>query len=69
VAYSTVRPRLSHSLPVQPGEKLRAEIPNIEINILGVADASSAILQVTDVKSGTMIFISREETLRSRVTK
>lgn len=36
------------------GEKLRAEIPTIEINILGVADASSAILQVKDVKSGTI---------------
>ena len=36
------------------GEKLRAEIPNIEINILGVADASSIILQVKDVKSGTV---------------
>lgn len=36
------------------GEKLRAEIPNIEISILGVADASSAVLQVTDVKSGTV---------------
>lgn len=36
------------------GEKLRAEIPTIEINILGVADASSVILQVTDVKSGTV---------------
>ncbi|SDF23924.1 DNA-binding domain-containing protein [Epilithonimonas hungarica] len=36
------------------GDKLRAEIPNIEINILGVADASSIILQVTDVKSGTV---------------
>jgi len=36
------------------GEKLRAEIQNIEINILGVADASSAVLQVKDVKSGTV---------------
>jgi hypothetical protein len=36
------------------GEKLRSEIPNIEINILGVADASSVILQVKDVKSGTI---------------
>ena len=43
-----------HSILFQfnQGEKLRAEIPNIEINILGVADASSAILQVKDVKSG-----------------
>lgn len=45
-----------HSILFQfnQGEKLRAEIPNIEINILGVADASGIILQVTDVKSGTV---------------
>ena len=45
-----------HSILFQfnQGEKLRAEIPNIEINILGVADASSAVLQVKDVKSGTV---------------
>lgn len=36
------------------GEKLRAEIPTIEVNILGVADSSSVILQVTDVKSGSV---------------
>ena len=36
------------------GEKLRAEIPTIEVDILGVADASAAILQVTDVKSGSV---------------
>ena len=36
------------------GEKLRAEIPSIEVSILGIADASSAILQVTDVKSGSV---------------
>lgn len=36
------------------GEKLRAEIPNIEIDILGLADASTVILQVKDVKSGTL---------------
>ncbi|GAA5098837.1 DNA-binding domain-containing protein [Chryseobacterium ginsengisoli] len=36
------------------GEKLRSEIPNIEVNIIGVADASSAILQVADVKNGTI---------------
>lgn len=36
------------------GEKLRAEISNIEISILGIADASSMILQVKDVKSGTI---------------
>lgn len=36
------------------GEKLRAEIPTIEISILGVADNSAAVLQVTDVKSGSV---------------
>lgn len=36
------------------GEKLRAEIPNIEVNILGVADSSSAILQVKDMKTGSV---------------
>ncbi|WP_368811605.1 hypothetical protein [Flavobacterium sp. B17] len=36
------------------GEKLRAEISNIEVEILGVAEASSVILQVTDVKSGSV---------------
>jgi len=36
------------------GEKLRVEIPTIEINILGVADASSVVLQVKDVKSATI---------------
>lgn len=36
------------------GEKLRAEIPNIEVQILGVADASAAIVQVTDVKSSSV---------------
>jgi len=48
--------RQKHSILFQfnQGEKLRAEIPNIEISILGVADASSVILQVTDVKSGTV---------------
>ncbi len=45
-----------HSILFQfsQGEKLRAEIPNIEINILGVADASAVILQVKDVKTGTV---------------
>jgi len=36
------------------GEKLRSEIPTIEVDILGVADASSLILQVKDVKSGSV---------------
>lgn len=45
-----------HSILFQfnQGEKLRAEIPNIEVNILGIADSSSAVLQVTDVKSGSV---------------
>ncbi|WP_449388251.1 DNA-binding domain-containing protein [Chryseobacterium lineare] len=45
-----------HSIIFQfnQGEKLRAEIPNIEVEILGVAEASAAILQVTDVKSGSV---------------
>ena len=36
------------------GERLRAELPNIEVEILGVADNVAAILQVTDVKSGSV---------------
>ncbi|WP_346984357.1 DNA-binding domain-containing protein [Chryseobacterium sp. POE27] len=45
-----------HSIIFQfnQGEKLRAEIPNIEVEILGVAEASAAILQVADVKSGSV---------------
>lgn len=45
-----------HSIIFQfsQGEKLRAEIPNIEVNILGIAEASATILQVTDVKSGSV---------------
>lgn len=45
-----------HSILFQfnQGEKLRAEIPTIEVAIMGVADSSSAILQVTDVKSGSI---------------
>ncbi len=45
-----------HSIIFQfnQGEKLRAEIPSIEVNILGVADASTVILQVKDVKSGSV---------------
>ncbi|WP_148285377.1 DUF4469 domain-containing protein, partial [Flavobacterium sp. B17] len=31
-----------------------AEIPNIEVSILGVAESSAVILQVTDVKSGSV---------------
>ncbi|WP_449386899.1 DNA-binding domain-containing protein [Chryseobacterium lineare] len=36
------------------GEKLRAVIPDIEVDILGLATPASAILQVTDVKSGSV---------------
>ncbi|MCD9855161.1 DUF4469 domain-containing protein [Epilithonimonas sp. JDS] len=36
------------------GEKLRAEIDNIEVNILGVADASAVILQVRDVRTDSV---------------
>ncbi|MGE4513855.1 MAG: DNA-binding domain-containing protein [Chryseobacterium sp.] len=45
-----------HSIIFQfnQGEKLRAEIPNIEVEILGVAESSAVILQVTDVKSGSV---------------
>jgi hypothetical protein len=45
-----------HSIIFQfnQGEKLRADIPNIEVEILGVAEASVVILQVTDVKSGSV---------------
>jgi DNA-binding domain/Domain of unknown function (DUF4469) with IG-like fold len=45
-----------HSIIFQfnQGEKLRAEIPNIEVEILGVAESSAVILQVIDVKSGSV---------------
>lgn len=36
------------------GEKLRQEIPHIEVQMLGLADSTTAILQVLDVKSGTV---------------
>ncbi|ADY53894.1 hypothetical protein Pedsa_3359 [Pseudopedobacter saltans DSM 12145] len=36
------------------GDRLRAEIKNIEVNILGVADTAAIILQVEDKKSGTI---------------
>lgn len=36
------------------GEKLRNEIPTIEVSILGVAESGTAILQVTDVKTGAV---------------
>lgn len=40
-----------HSLIFQfnQGHKLRTEIPNVEVDILGIADASCKILQITDV--------------------
>jgi len=36
------------------GKKLKSEIPNIEINILGMADPISSISQITDLKSGSI---------------
>lgn len=36
------------------GEKLRTEIPNMEVKIMGLAETSSAILQVEDVKTGSI---------------
>lgn len=45
-----------HSLLFQfnQGERLRSEIPGIEVSIMGLADSSAAILQVKDMKSGTL---------------
>ena len=45
-----------HSIVFQfnQGDTLRKEIPNIEVDILGVADTSITITQVTDVKTGTV---------------
>lgn len=36
------------------GEKLRAEVPNIDVKVLGVAESFSAILQVEDYKTGSV---------------
>ena len=36
------------------GDLLRKELPNIEVSILGVAEAGSEIAQVTDVKTGSV---------------
>ncbi|MDR0873498.1 MAG: DUF4469 domain-containing protein, partial [Prevotellaceae bacterium] len=36
------------------GETLRAELPTIEVEVLGVADSGLSIAQVTDVKSGSV---------------
>lgn len=45
-----------HSILFQfnQGEKLRAEIPAIEVDILGTADSSASIFQVKDIKSGAV---------------
>ncbi len=45
-----------HSILFQfnQGELLRAELPNIEVDIQGVADTSLSIAQVTDIKSGSV---------------
>lgn len=36
------------------GERMRAMIPDIQVNILGVAEKGSVIYQVTDMKSGSI---------------
>lgn len=36
------------------GDKLRKQLSDVEVEILGVADSSLSIFQVTDVKSGTL---------------
>jgi len=38
----------------QQGTQLRKELSNVEVQILGVADSSLSILQVTDIKSGSI---------------
>ncbi|MDR1761160.1 MAG: DUF4469 domain-containing protein [Bacteroidales bacterium] len=45
-----------HSILFQfnQGETLRAELSNIEVEILGVADTLLSIAQITDVKSGSV---------------
>src|SRR6218665_1984972 len=45
-----------HSILFQfnQGEKLRNLIPTIEVNIVGLAEATSVIHQITDVNSGTI---------------
>ncbi|MDR0825094.1 MAG: DUF4469 domain-containing protein [Prevotella sp.] len=45
-----------HSVMFQfhQGETLRAELPTIEVEVLGVADSGLSIAQVTDVKSGSV---------------
>jgi len=45
-----------HSILFQfsQGERLRALIPNIEVNIIGIADATNVVHQITDVNSGSI---------------
>jgi hypothetical protein len=45
-----------HSILFQfnQGELLRAELPNIEVEIQGVADTTLSVVQVIDVKSGSV---------------
>lgn len=45
-----------HSIVFQfnQGDSLRSELPFIEVDILGVADTSISILQITDVKTGSV---------------
>ncbi|MDR0873656.1 MAG: DUF4469 domain-containing protein [Prevotellaceae bacterium] len=38
----------------QQGAQLRRELQTVEVDILGVADSSAAVLQVTDVKTGSV---------------
>ncbi len=38
----------------QQGEKLKAQIPNIEVEVMGIAKSGSAILQVIDANSGSI---------------
>jgi len=38
----------------QQGEKLRAQIPNIEVEVLGIAKSGSAILQIVDISTGSI---------------
>ncbi|GEN78094.1 DNA-binding domain-containing protein [Chryseobacterium hagamense] len=54
-AAETFDPKKHHILfQFNQGEKLRTEIPNIEISILGVAQSDAIILEIKDVKSGTV---------------
>lgn len=44
----------SISFDIKQGQLLRQELENIEIEILGVADSSAAIMQVKDIKTGNI---------------